>query len=110
MNEYSFRAGFREAPYFQMFPQKEWVPYNNHIRPGELYYSVLPPEGVFPNSLERSETTFICIHGLYMVVFPIRKRTEKDQVTLLSWACVNSCEGLSSVRKSFPGNDIHTLT
>lgn len=40
---------------------------------------------------------------------PIRRRTQEDQVTLVSWACINSWEVLSSVRKSFPGNHIYTL-
>lgn len=77
MNEYSFRGGFRAALYSQMCPQKEWAPYNSHICPGERYCSVLLPEGVFPNSLEKSEATFICTHGFYIVFFPHQKASRE---------------------------------
>lgn len=60
-------------------------------------------------SLEKTKATFICTHSFYIVFFPYQGR-EKDQVTLLSWAHINSCEVLSSVRKSFPGNHIYTFT
>lgn len=99
--------GFREALHFQMFLQKEWVPYNSHVSPGENIHSHFKKDNSTPQVSEKPTATFLCIHGL-LVSSPIR-RTQEDQVTLVSWACINSWEVLSSVRKSFPGNHIYTL-
>lgn len=60
-------------------------------------------------SLEKPTATFSVSTVSTLVSSPIRKRTQEDQVTLVSWACINSWEVLSSVTKSFPGNHIYTL-
>ena len=109
INENSFTHGFREALHFQMFLQKEWVPYNSHLSPRENIHSHFKRDNSTPQVFRKAYSHLSLYPVSTLVSSPIRKRTQEDQVTLVSWACINSWEVLSSVTKSFPGNHIYTL-